>query len=73
MTVGIDDPTKEVPLKVFTFMVAHPALDPATGAVVELEAPDFTAAVKAIAEAMPGIHIVKLVREYWKHLEGGTA
>jgi len=70
---GIDDPTKVVPLKVFTFLVAHPSLHPPHGAIVELEAPDFTAALLAIAGAMPGIHVIKLVREYWKHLEGGTA
>ena len=61
------------PMKVFTFEVAHPSLDPPTGAVIELEAPSYTDAIKAIAAACPGVHIVRLVHEYWKHEEGGTA
>ena len=61
------------PMKVFTFEVAHPSLDPPTGAVIELEAPSAKDAMLAISKHLPGVHIVRLVREYWKHLEGGTA
>jgi len=67
----IEDPHAE-PVKVFVFEVESPHLTPTRG-VIEVEAPDFTTAVTLIAKRVPGVHVHKLVNEYWKHVEGGTA
>ena len=68
----VGGPPRGIPLKVFIFEVEHPTLTPPRG-TLEIVTTDFITAIKLIAEKTPGIHVIRLVAEYWAHLEGGTA
>ena len=58
-----DQVPKDTPLRAFVFKVSHPNLVPTEG-VIEVVCPDFTTAVKLIADKLPGVFIHELVMEY---------